>query len=366
MARQQLKNYVFTPAGSGVGTVKLPGNFEIADILTVLNATDQTFIYNFGDSSLGGVVTWSTAYDADFPQSQNGVTTLTLTYSTTGMSASDSLAIYVETAAQITRPWEFGTDAIERMRVAPPQSLIDADFEYGLQNTKWQSLFLNNDVPSLYELPGSELSANTNGYVSFVGSTSFANATATVFTVDNQSGTVAPQWVNNDYILIVNPYVANPPPSTFVTANVINLNQRSITVNSTTGFSASDTLVIAYTPLTVATTVATTAITSGSTTWINLNSAANGFQPSFTQFASTVSYSSGTYASGGERLFAIPVNATNSGVLDLSRVKQIVTSAIPGSGVYPDGPEVLAINITSITAVAASGEIQISFTESQA
>jgi hypothetical protein len=53
-------------------------------------------------------------------------------------------------------------------------------------------------------------------------------------------------------------------------------------------------------------------------------------------------------------------------VLDLSRVKQLVTSAIPGNGVYPDGPEILAINITSITATAASGEIQISFTESQA
>jgi hypothetical protein len=65
-------------------------------------------------------------------------------------------------------------------------------------------------------------------------------------------------------------------------------------------------------------------------------------------------------------LFAIPVNQTNSGVLDLSRVKQLVTSAIPGNGVYPDGPEILAINITSITATAASGEIQISFTESQA
>jgi hypothetical protein len=109
-----------------------------------------------------------------------------------------------------------------------------------------------------------------------------------------------------------------------------------------------------------------TNITATATTWINLNTAANGYQPSFTQFSTSPSYISGTYASGGERLFAIPVNQTNSGVLDLSRVKQLVTSAIPGNGVYPDGPEILAINITSITATAASGEIQISFTESQA
>ena len=34
------------------------------------------------------------------------------------------------------RPYDFGTDAIERQRVALGQSIIDADFEYGLQSTK--------------------------------------------------------------------------------------------------------------------------------------------------------------------------------------------------------------------------------------
>jgi hypothetical protein len=37
------------------------------------------------------------------------------------------------------RPFDFGTDAIERQRVSLGQSIIDADFEYGLQATKWQS-----------------------------------------------------------------------------------------------------------------------------------------------------------------------------------------------------------------------------------
>ena len=59
MARQQLKDYKFTPGGAGVGTVKIPGNYDIADILTVLNATDQTFIYIFADPELGGTVTFS-------------------------------------------------------------------------------------------------------------------------------------------------------------------------------------------------------------------------------------------------------------------------------------------------------------------
>jgi hypothetical protein len=74
-----------------------------------------------------------------------------------------------------------------------------------------------------------------------------------------------------------------------------------------------------------------------------------------------------TELSGGERLFAIPISTTNSGTLDLSSVKQIGTSAIPGTGTYPNGPEVLAVQLTALTtAVTPVGEIQLSFNESQA
>jgi hypothetical protein len=74
-----------------------------------------------------------------------------------------------------------------------------------------------------------------------------------------------------------------------------------------------------------------------------------------------------TELTGGERLFAIPISTTNSGTLDLSSVKQIGTSAIPGTGTYPNGPEVLAIQITALTTSSNPvGEIQLSFEESQA
>ena len=275
MARQQLKNYVFTPGGSGVGTVKLPGNYELSDILTILNATDQAFIYNFADPGLGATISWLAGTDSDFPQSQDGVTTLTLTASTSSMSASDTLAIYAETGAQITRPWEFGTDAVERMRVAPPQSLIDADFEYGLQNTKWQSLFLNNDIPSLYELPGSEITANTSGYITFLGTGTVSNNSDTSITLTNQSGvggTGSANWTANDYALVVNPYVAGPPGTTYVTSNAAIGNQRTIIVANTAAYSAGDQLAVSYLPSTNQTTVATT-ISSGATTTLALSSA---------------------------------------------------------------------------------------------
>jgi len=70
---------------------------------------------------------------------------------------------------------------------------------------------------------------------------------------------------------------------------------------------------------------------------------------------------------GGERLFAVPISSTGTGVLNLERIKQIGTSAIPGVGTYPNGPEVLAVTITALTTQAgALGEIQLSFEESQA
>lgn len=57
----------------------------------------------------------------------------------------------------VVRPFDFGTDAIERMRVSNPKSMIDADFEYGLQPTKWASYGLNRLSPSIFELQSNDL-----------------------------------------------------------------------------------------------------------------------------------------------------------------------------------------------------------------
>jgi hypothetical protein len=41
-------------------------------------------------------------------------------------------------------------DAVERIRMAEPQSLIDTDFEYSLQSSKWENLQMTNNSPSLF------------------------------------------------------------------------------------------------------------------------------------------------------------------------------------------------------------------------
>ena len=163
MAKQLLRTYVFTPGAAGAGYVDIPGTWQLNQILVITNTTKNSIIYNFADTSFTGTsVTLNRANSTAFPQTiQNtdGWTRITLGKTTAGMAATDTLQIFVERAdgAVITRPWAMGTDAFERTRMAQPQSMLDADFEYGLQPTKWQTISAVRGYPGIYEIPGTDL-----------------------------------------------------------------------------------------------------------------------------------------------------------------------------------------------------------------
>ena len=164
----------------GLGHVRFQGNYDASDLLIVTNTTKTEVIYNFTDALKGGKVTRvddvtprdSSGYvpkydstssnenaDADFPkylQTTDAVTILDLTHNTSAHSETDELQIFIDSPEQITRPYDFGSDAIERMRIAPPLSMLDADFEYGLQPTKWSAIGMMRGYPSVYELPGTD------------------------------------------------------------------------------------------------------------------------------------------------------------------------------------------------------------------
>lgn len=163
MAKRQIRDYVFTPGVAGSGTIKVLDKIQLNQILLITNTTDNIILYNFSDPTnkitLSFVET-TDGSDPDFPYANtnsNGVTTLTLLFDTSSQSSTDSIQIFVENDEVKYRPYDFGTDAIERMRVATPQSMLDADFEYGLQPTKWQTIDLMRGYPSVYEIPGSDL-----------------------------------------------------------------------------------------------------------------------------------------------------------------------------------------------------------------
>jgi len=177
MAKQLMRTYVFTPGGAGAGTIAIPGKWDLNQILVITNTTKNTVIYNFADNRYTNTsVSFSRANTSAFPTvlgNTDGVTTITLGFSTSGMSASDTLQIFVEKNEITVRPWAMGTDAFERTRIASPQSMLDADFEYGLQPTKWQTISMVRGYPGIYEIPGTDLqtiTATTSDY-SFGAST---------------------------------------------------------------------------------------------------------------------------------------------------------------------------------------------------
>ena len=160
MARQLIEKYIFTPGEAGAGTLQFPGKCDLTQLLIIANKTNQTNMYAIGDPTKNGTITYDATDNTTFYSEQQGVTTLTFSSDTSMYLSSDKISIYTDAPkniGNIVRPYAFGVDAIERQRVSNPQSLIDADFEYGLQPTKWQNYFDQRNIAGIYEKPGLDL-----------------------------------------------------------------------------------------------------------------------------------------------------------------------------------------------------------------
>jgi hypothetical protein len=57
------------------------------------------------------------------------------------------------TGGEVLFPKEF-IDPVTKLRVSQPENLIDTDFEYGLQPTKWETVELINNTPSFFSKSG--------------------------------------------------------------------------------------------------------------------------------------------------------------------------------------------------------------------
>lgn len=153
----------------GVSSIRLIGNYQHSEVLLITDTTASNILYNFADPANSMTIEYKRGRssgdnellsDLDYPAWWKTSDTITSIYLSTDTSTLDSTAdlqIFVEEPYTTIKPWDFGTDAIERMRVASPQAMLDADFEYGLQPTKWQAIGQIRGYPSLYELPGTDL-----------------------------------------------------------------------------------------------------------------------------------------------------------------------------------------------------------------
>lgn len=169
-----LESYTFTPS---TRTLTITGkNIRREQLLLITNTTTNTVIYNFSDPSLTAT-SYSNAVDTTTGQE---TTTIILNYNTTSMASTDKIAVVTEETYSEIIPAEVMRDPVEKLRVSTPQSLIDTDFEYGLQPTKWESLNLLNNRPSAFydATQGLSGTATTLAFVGASGSYTISNVTA--------------------------------------------------------------------------------------------------------------------------------------------------------------------------------------------
>ena len=134
--------YTFTPGVSGVGQLVIPKAILRERLILITNVTTNTVIYNFSDQNLK-----ATSYT---PSSSANTTTLVFNYDTSGMSSTDKLQIIVDEYDEKFTPSETYTDPVNKFRVSTAQALIDTDFEYGTQISKWENLTTINNRPFSY------------------------------------------------------------------------------------------------------------------------------------------------------------------------------------------------------------------------
>jgi hypothetical protein len=139
-----LENYTFTPSTK---TIVVNGKaIREEQLLLITNITTGNVIYNFSDPTSN-----ATSHTIAINSSTGlETTTIVLDYDTTTMSSTDKISILTEETYQEIIPAETYRDPVDKMRVSTPQSLIDTDFEYGSQPTKWEALTLLNNRPTAF------------------------------------------------------------------------------------------------------------------------------------------------------------------------------------------------------------------------
>lgn len=145
MARRVILDtlYTFTPS---TRTIVIPRTLQRERLLLITNVTTNTVIYNFSDPSLTAT-SWTIAQNTN---NVNATTTVVLAYNTTSMSSTDRLQITIDAVQEIFAPDEEYVDPVSKLRISSPQALIDTDFEYGLQPSKWEAISLIQNRPSYY------------------------------------------------------------------------------------------------------------------------------------------------------------------------------------------------------------------------
>ena len=145
MARKAIIDTYYT-FDKNARQIVIPRAIQKERLVLITNTTTNQVIFNFSDPNLT-----ATGYVIGTdPSGQFTTTTITLAFNTVNLANTDKLQIIVDEYDEKITPSETLVDPINKMRVSTPQSLIDTDYEYTTQQTKWEQLALLNNRPFAY------------------------------------------------------------------------------------------------------------------------------------------------------------------------------------------------------------------------
>jgi len=144
MARRQIEEtyYTFTPS---TNTLYIPRVIKQERLMLITNVTQGVVIYNFSDPNIGAISVTQNNSSVNKPG-----TTIVLEYNCSSMLSTDKLAIVYDEVNDTVTFEPALLDAVQKLRVAPPQSLMDTDFEYGVQPSKWEALVTCDNYPTFF------------------------------------------------------------------------------------------------------------------------------------------------------------------------------------------------------------------------
>jgi hypothetical protein len=120
-------------------------------IMLITNVTRNVVYYNFSDPTKS--LTSVTKLDVGDGLLHTQIVLNPASFAGTTNLSTDKIQVYIDEPAQVFVPEETFTDAAQKQRVTTPQSLIDTDFEYSIQPSKWETIFLVNNYPSYFPKP---------------------------------------------------------------------------------------------------------------------------------------------------------------------------------------------------------------------
>lgn len=143
MGKKLIFDYEFD---ASAGTITVNDIYAEKRWQLITNLSNNLVIYQFNDNAFG-----ISNISFDYP---NTKTTITLAYDTSSMSDTDELQIFIDDGSTDVTVNDRFVDPVSKIRVSNPENLIDTDFEYGLQSTKWETLELTANIPTFFSRSG--------------------------------------------------------------------------------------------------------------------------------------------------------------------------------------------------------------------